>query len=162
MRRTQVELDPGEQIVFETRLHPVVLGSTVSFALFVLFVVALVVTRNELSGGTIALLWLAGVVVDLVSLAPPYLRWRLSRFVVTNRRVLVRLGVMRVHRVDVPIARAVVDVEPTIAGRQLGYGTLRVGERGGIVEAFERVAFPDRVRDAVVGAAASPSARRAR
>src|SRR6266403_1736009 len=42
-------LAPGEQVVFRTRLHPVIFAGTAAFAAFVLGVVGLVVSRNELT-----------------------------------------------------------------------------------------------------------------
>src|SRR5436309_16060309 len=90
-------LAPGEQVVFRTRLHPVIFAGTATFAAFVLGAVALIVSRNELSPGTVALLWLAGVVIGLGSLLPLYVRWRTSEFAVTDRRVLGQVGLRPVH-----------------------------------------------------------------
>src|SRR2546430_4795138 len=79
-------LAPGEQVVSRTRLHPVIFAGTATFAAFVLGAVALIVSRNELSPRTVALLWLAGVVIGPGSLLPLYVRWRTSEFAVTDRR----------------------------------------------------------------------------
>ena len=43
-----------------------------------------------------------------------------------------------------------VRVEPSLFGRALGYGTLRVVDANGASETFARVAAPDGLRDAVV------------
>ena len=146
------QLAPGEQVVFRTRQHPAVLASSVTFALSVLGIVALLVVRNELSTQTITLLWVIGVAIALGSLVLPVLRWRASTFVVTDRRVLVRLGVLRPHRCEVALGRVeAIEVARGLAGGVLGYGRLRIGERGGMVEEFDRVADPERLRDAVAG-----------
>src|SRR5207247_7461362 len=87
-------LAPGEQVVFRTRLHPVIFAGTATFAAFVLGAVALIVSRNELSPRTVALLWLAGVVIGPGSLLPLYVRWRTSEFAVTDRRGLVKGGLL--------------------------------------------------------------------
>src|SRR2546428_13873113 len=76
----------GGRVVFRTRLHPVIFAGTAAFAAFVLGAVALIVSRNELSPRTVALLWLAGVLVGPGSLLPLYGRWRTSGFAVTDRR----------------------------------------------------------------------------
>ena len=148
MGRIEAHLAPGEQVVFRTRLHPVIFASTVSFALFVLGVVALIVHRNELAGSTVLILWLAGVAVGVGSLAPLYLRWRRSECVVTDRRVLVSTGLISVRTLEFVLGRVDARVEQTIGGRLLGYGTLRV-EGGGAVEAFARLTQPRRLRDAL-------------
>ncbi len=67
-------LAPGEQVVFRTRLHPVIFAGTAAFAAFVLGVVGLIVSRNELTARTVALLWLAGVIIVIGSLLPLYVR----------------------------------------------------------------------------------------
>jgi len=159
MRQVEQSLAPGEQIVFRTRLHPVIFASTVAFALFVLGVVALIVHRNELAGQTVALLWLAGVLVAAGSLAPLYVRWRTSEFAVTDRRVLVRMGLLSAHTLEFFLPKVEARVEQTIWGRFLGYGTLRI-EGGGTVEAFARLAHPQALHEAVTRRTPrSPAAR---
>src|SRR5438445_718367 len=92
-------LAPGEQVVFRTRLHPVIFAGTAAFAAFVLGVVGLIVSRNELTARTVALLGLAGVIIAMGSLLPLYVRWQTSEFAVTDRGVLVKVE-EREHRVD--------------------------------------------------------------
>src|SRR2546428_5161866 len=82
----------GGRVVFRTRLHPVIFAGTAAFAAFVLGAVALIVSRNELSPRTVALLWLAGVLVGPGSLLPLYVRWRTSEFAVTDRPVAAAGG----------------------------------------------------------------------
>src|SRR5881396_4125762 len=108
-------LAPGEQVVFRTRLHPVIFAGTAAFAVFVLGVVALIVSRNELAARTVALLWLAGVLVALGSLLPPYVRWQTSEFAVTDRRVLVKMGLLSVHTLELVLPKVeAIGVEPPI------------------------------------------------
>jgi uncharacterized membrane protein YdbT with pleckstrin-like domain len=154
-------LAPGEQVVFRTRLHPIVFGSALSFAAFVLGVVALIVVRNDLPPESVRLLWLSGAVLAFGSLVPPYLRWRTSEFAVTDRRVLVKTGLLSVHSLEVLLPKVeAIGVDQPLSGRLLGFGTLRISGTGGTVEEFDRVARPDRLREAVVRQApASPVAR---
>src|SRR5207247_9148409 len=113
-------LAPGEQVVFRTRLHPVIFAGTAAFAAFVLGAVALIVSRNELSPRTVALLWLAGVVIGPGSLLPLYVRWRTSEFAVTDRRGVGKVGVLSVHTVGgvLPTGEGI-RVAPESRGRQL-------------------------------------------
>jgi len=161
MSYVEKHLTPGEQIVFRTRLHPIVLGSSAFFAACVLGIAALVVTRNALPPGTVGLLWLAAIVIAIGSLASPSLRWWTSEFVVTDRRVLVKIGLLSVHTLELMLPKVeAIGVDQPLAGRLLGYGTLRIVGTGGTVEEFERVARPDGLREAVVRQApASPAAR---
>jgi uncharacterized membrane protein YdbT with pleckstrin-like domain len=156
-------LVPDEQVVFRTRLHPIVLGSTITFAACVVGATVLIIVRNELAPETVRLLWLAAAGVILVSLAPPVLRWRTSEFAVTNRRVLVKIGLLSVHTVELLLPKVeAMSVDQSFAGRVLGYGTLRLSGSGGTVEVFPRVARPEGLREALVEQAPRSPAVRAR
>src|SRR6266446_5995864 len=148
-------LAPGERVVFRTRLHPVIFAGTVAFAAFVLGVVGLIVSRNELTARTVALLGLAGVIIAMGSLLPLYVRWQTSEFAVTDRRVLVKVGLLSVHTLELLLPKV-----ETIGGRLLGYGTLRIVGTGGTVETFARVAQPQALREAVVRQAPPATAAR--
>ncbi|MHA6624725.1 PH domain-containing protein [Pseudonocardia sichuanensis] len=57
----------------------------------------------------------------------PVVRWRTTHFVVTDRRVLVREGVLTRHGMDIPLSRiSSVRVRHTLWERMLGSGTLVV------------------------------------
>src|SRR3989475_10797297 len=156
-------LAPGERVVFRTRLHPVIFAGTAAFAAFVVGVVGLIVSRNELTARTVALLWLAGVIIAIGSLLPLYVRWQTSGFAVTDRRGLVKVGLLSVHTVELLLPKAeAIGVDQTIRGRLLGYGTLRIVGTGGPGEAFARVAQPQALREAVVSQAPSSTAARPR
>src|SRR5438552_7920660 len=163
MSYTESHLAPEEQIVFRTRLHPIVFASNAFFAAFVLGVAALIVVRNDLPPPTVRLLWLAAAAIALGSLAPPYLRWRSSEFAVTDRRVLVKIGLLSVHTLELLLSKVeAIGVDQTIGGRLLGYGTLRIVGTGGTVETFARVAQPQALREAVVRQAPPATAARTR
>lgn len=156
-------LTPDETVVFRTRLHPVIFAGTAFFAACVIGIVALIVARNELTPDTVRLLWLAGIVIALGSFFTPVLRWRTSEFAVTTSRVLVKVGLLSVHTLELMLPKVeAITVDQPIAGRLLGYGTLRVVGTGGTVEQFARVARPDALREAVVRQSSRSPAARAR
>jgi len=160
MSYVEKHLTPGEEIAFRTRLHPVIFAGTATFAACVIGATALIVARNELAPETVRLLWLAAVAIVAVSFSSPYLRWRTSEFAVTNRRVLVKVGLLSVHTVELLLPKVeAIAVDQTIAGRLFGYGTLRIVGTGGSVEAFPRVAQPEALREAVVRQAPRSAAR---
>src|SRR5690349_3847597 len=156
-------LTAGETVVFRTRLHPVVFAGTVFFAASVIGIVVLIVARNDLPAESVRLLWLAGIVVALGSFVTPVLRWRTSEFAVTTSRVLVKVGLVSVHTLELMLPKVeAIGVDQPIAGRILGYGTLRIVGTGGTVEEFARVASPDGLRDAVVRQTSRGATARAR
>lgn len=77
------------------------------------------------------------VLLVLRTVVAPYLRWRTTTLLVTDRRIVVRRGVLRSTTRDVPLWRvADVVVERSLLQRLVGSGSLFVdttGERGGVV-----------------------------
>ncbi len=144
-------LDSGERVVFRTRLHPVVFSGAAMFVGFVALAATLIVRHNELMPETNRLVALSAAALALVSLLPPLVRWRTSEFAVTDRRVLVKVGLLSVHTLELLTAKVeAISVDQTLAGRLLGYGTLRITGTGGTVESFPLVASPLELRDAVL------------
>jgi hypothetical protein len=123
----------------------------------------LIIVRNDLAPATIRWLCLAAAAIVLVSAAPAVMRWWRSEFAVTNCRLLARVGVWSVHRVELsaPTADAI-GVEQTLPGRLLDYGTVRLGRSGGPIDVFPRVARPAALRDAAVRHGRGAAASRAR
>ncbi len=150
-----------ERVVFRTRLHPTIFGNAVGFAAFVIFAATMITLHNELAPATVRLVCLGAAALAALGFVSPLVTWRTSEFAVTDRRVMIKVGLLSVHTVELlnPKVEAI-GVDQTLAGRLLGYGTLRITGTGGTVEAFPRVARPDALRDAVMGqVGASPVAR---
>lgn len=88
------------------------------------------------------------LVLVLRAVVAPYLRWRTTTLLVTDRRIVLRKGVLRSTTRDVPLWRvADVVVERSLPQRMFGSGSLFVdatGGRGGLavhdVPGVERVA----------------------
>ena len=78
-----------------------------------------------------------GVVLVVLFSVVPFLRWRTTHFVVTDRRVLVRTGVLARSGRDVPLSRINdITFSHSLLERVLGTGTLVIesaGERGQVV-----------------------------
>ena len=156
-------LVPGERVVFRTRFHPVMFSGTVFFAACVAGIAALIVHRNELAPETVRILWLAAALTSVLACVSTYFRWRTSEFAVTTRRVLVKVGLISVHTVELLLRKVeAIGVDQPLTGRLLGYGTLRLVGTGGRVEVFPRVARADAVREAVIAQFSGGSAARGR
>jgi len=145
------QLGTGERVMARTRLHPVMFSGASSVVLFVVVVVTLLIVRNqELSRGDAWLLVIVGAGIALLSLLPPFLRWRTAEFAVTDRRLLARVGLRSLQTLELPLPSVeAISVSATMLGRLLGYGTLLVSG-GGTVESFVHVAHPETLKDAVV------------
>jgi uncharacterized membrane protein YdbT with pleckstrin-like domain len=155
-------LAPDERVVYRTRYHPVVFGGAVWFAAVVFGIVALIVHRNELPRDTVTLMWLVGLGVAASGFVTPFVRWRTSEFAVTTARVVAKTGFLSSHTAELLLPKVeAIEVDQSLAGRLLGYGTIRLVGTGGTDESFGRVGDPDGLRAAVLEQAPRPARRRA-
>lgn len=73
-----------------------------------------------------------------------------SEFAVTNRRVIIKVGLVSRKTVELNLEKVEsIGVEQTILGRILGYGTIVVVGTGGTKEPFRGIADPMGFRRAV-------------
>lgn len=122
----------GETVVYRTHLHWTVFLAPV----FWLFVALFALAANPQVGAII----LGGVV--LVALWS-YIEFVSSEFGLTNKRVLVKVGFVRRHTVEMQLSKVEsIAVNQGIFGRIFGYGTLVITGSGGTREVFHRIAMP--------------------
>ena len=90
---------------------------------------------NYLSGSTpkyLAFFWLLLFVIGLLFIAVRYLRWIVTVYAVTSRRVIVQRGILGKDFDEIPVTQVRgVDVHQSFGQRILGYGTVRVSSEGG-------------------------------
>jgi uncharacterized membrane protein YdbT with pleckstrin-like domain len=103
------------------------------------FVIAILVARG--GGG-----WIAGTalgVIALILFLPPWIKASSSEFAITNKRVLIKVGLIRRHSLALLLQKVEgVGVDQGILGRILGYGTITVAGVGGTKEAFRMISNP--------------------
>ena len=83
------------------------------------------------------------------------LRYFSSEFAVTDKRVIIKVGVLR--RRSLELLRSKIEgiaVDQSLLGRMLGYGNIAVTGTGGSNERFKNVTGPFEFRRAVQGAVA--------
>jgi uncharacterized membrane protein YdbT with pleckstrin-like domain len=117
--------DDGERTCWESRRHGVVLAwplaravllGLLGFACFVVGWPAMVLGPPLIAAGG-------------VTAAFAVWRWERTRVVVTTEKLFVVYGTLRRRAAAVRLARvATIEVEQTLLGRLLGYGTLVAGE----------------------------------
>jgi uncharacterized membrane protein YdbT with pleckstrin-like domain len=133
MSYVESNLLPNEQITYRARLHRIIY----LFPSIVLVIAVLV----ALLGG-----WIAGAVVGvigLVLLVPPWIRSTSSEFAITNKRVLIKVGLIRRHSLELLLQKVEgIGVDQGVLGRILRYGTITVSGVGGTKEAFRMISNP--------------------
>jgi len=158
MSYVESNLVPGETVVYETRLHWVVMLSHIfiGLLLFALPGSALLnyafshtemETRNlhVFQGAGIVLLVLALVVILIGTV-----RRNATEMAVTNRRVVIKTGLGSRKTIEMLLNKVEsIEVSETAFGRMLGYGTIVVIGTGGTPEPFHKVAHPLEFRSQV-------------
>ncbi len=75
-------------------------------------------------------------------LGPLIDRWT-SEFAITNKRVVIKTGFVSRHTLEMNLSKVEsVNVEQSILGRMLGYGSIIVIGTGGTTEVFGKIANP--------------------
>ena len=114
-----------EQVILEARRHGIVLVAPLLRSL----VLALAGARAP--ARAVAGIAGAPVVIGVAALLALRCvwRWEATRLVVTRERLLLSSGILRRRQAGVRFARlGAVEVEQTLLGRLLGYGTLVAGD----------------------------------
>ena len=145
----------GERVVYRTRLHWSV------FVLPVLFIVIILVPLAAwlVASGRQDIVW-APVVLAVLVIIPPIIRRQSSDFAVTNKRVMMKVGVFTTRSVELLLGKIeAISVDQTVGGRIFGYGNIVVTGSGGTREAFSQIQGPLQFRKAVQSVSdVSPSA----
>ena len=88
----------------------------------------------------LAFILTAGVLVTGLS---AIIERRSSEFAVTNKRVLIKTGLIRRHSLETLLSKIEsIGVAQSLLGRILGFGTIVISGTGGSKEPFHRIADP--------------------
>jgi len=80
----------------------------------------------------------------------PLIEYWTSEFACTNKRVVMKVGLIRRETLELNLQRIEsVNVDQSLMGRLLGYGTVTIIGTGGTREPFPRIAHPLEFRKAV-------------
>ena len=133
----------GERVVYRARLHWVALLPSLIIGALGLFIFLQPSDSELVAGGA---LMIGALPFGLTA----FLRINTSRFAVTNKRVLIRVGVLR--RVSLELLLSKVEgmtVIQSLGGRILGYGTVVISGTGGARDVFSGIERPQDLRLAV-------------
>ncbi len=97
----------------------------------------------EEKGGAMMLLGAGLILFGIVPFAMAQIKRVSSEFAVTNKRVIVKTGMIKRDTVEMFLHKVEsVNVDQSVAGRMLGYGTLALHGTGGTAETFHDIASP--------------------
>ena len=153
MSYVQKVLQPGETLIYRTRLHWLIYIRAIVFAGLAVAAAAAGYAAGAdfanvglIAGGFLLLLALVSGIHALI------LRTT-TELAVTDHRVIFKRGI--VSRYTIEMARSKVesvDVVQSIAGRIFNYGTILVRGTGGSLEPFRNIEDPLRLRSTITAA----------
>jgi uncharacterized membrane protein YdbT with pleckstrin-like domain len=143
-------LNPGEQVLYATQLHWIVLLRSIAVdAIFSGSGIALLVWAvggKHTERGEAQMIGMVGVALILFGnliLALAWVRRSATEMAVTNKRVIIKVGFLTKRTIELFLSKVEsVEVEQTLPGRMLGYGSITVKGTGGTNEPFSHVASP--------------------
>ncbi|MDP9004674.1 MAG: PH domain-containing protein [Verrucomicrobiota bacterium] len=144
---TRITLQPNEQPRHKTTIHWMALMVPFLGALFSLILIipiALFASWKDYH-----FVWLL-LVIPLLIVASAYLTLKTSELVITDRRVLIKVGFLQRRTFEVFISQVEsVAVTQSVIGKMLNYGTVEIRGTGGSAESFPTIVAPLRFRDAI-------------
>jgi uncharacterized membrane protein YdbT with pleckstrin-like domain len=146
-------LNEGEEIALDLRPHWWFFSRNVltGIPLFVLAVLLLSWGSDSSVKDFSQVVWLLLLLGWLVWLVLQYFSWQFTQFVVTNRRVIYRTGVVRRHGVEIPMGRVNnINFSQGVWERIIGAGDLIIESAGtdGTTR-FTNVRHPDGVQQEI-------------
>jgi uncharacterized membrane protein YdbT with pleckstrin-like domain len=138
---------PGEVVTYRTRLHWKIFVVPV---LVCLILVALALWAMSADRKPLAI---PPVVIAIILLLAAWIRRRSSEFAVTNKRVIIKLGVTTTRSMELLLPKIEgITVTQSLWGRMFGFGEIVVTGSGGTQEPFDGIQSPLDFRQAVQAA----------
>jgi uncharacterized membrane protein YdbT with pleckstrin-like domain len=145
MRYVRRVLQPGETIVYSTRLHWRVYIQTILLLIACIILAGAAVARSDNQGISLAL-GIAAIIFALLALSAglrAFIRRATTELAVTDHRVIYKSGLLSRHTIEMNRDKVEsVDVDQTLLGRIFGYGTVIVRGTGGSLEPIRNIGDP--------------------
>jgi uncharacterized membrane protein YdbT with pleckstrin-like domain len=142
------ELLDGERVVFRSRVHWRLFMGPVLLTVFVFLPMTWLLAGGSWRGYA----WVP-LAIGLVFLLVAFIKRQSSAFAVTNKRVMMKVGVFRARSIELLLRKVeAISVDQSVLGRVFGYGNIVVTGSGGTKEAFSNIQSPLAFRRAVQSA----------
>lgn len=144
MKYAKKILQPGETLRHVSRIHWIIYLR----GILLLLVGAAILVWLETTWADVLALAFVALGIILVGLA--WLRRSTTEVAVSNRRIIYKRGIFSRHTMEMNLAKVEsVDVDQSVLGRILGYGTIRVRGTGSGIEALRRIDTPIKFRNCI-------------
>ena len=136
-------LQPGETVTHETRLHSIIFLPAILWLVtaLILLIVAMTLDGDLRIGGKALAAFAA--IFALAAGVPALIRRMTTDLAVTDRRVIYKSGVLARHTLEINRSKVEsVDVDQSVLGRILNFGTIVVRGTGGSLEPIRMISDP--------------------
>jgi uncharacterized membrane protein YdbT with pleckstrin-like domain len=158
MRYVRRVLQPGETIVYATKLHWLIYLQTILLLIACLIIAGAALLTSDNQSITLAL-EIAAIIFAVLALATglrAFIRRATTELAVTDHRVIYKSGLLSRHTIEMNRDKVEsVDVDQSLLGRIFGYGTVVVRGTGGSLEPMRNIGDPLTFRSHIT---ASPAA----
>lgn len=135
----------GEHVIYRTRLHWLLFMVPVLFSACILAPIAWFLASGTWSHYA----WIPLAICAVILLAT-YIKRQSSDFAVTNKRVMMKVGVFSTRSIELVLNKVeAIAVNQSLMGRIFGYGDIVVTGSGGTKESFSHIQGPLAFRRAV-------------
>ena len=145
MRYVRRVLQPGETVVYDTKLHWVIYIRAILLFVVCVILVAAAVSTSDNQNLSLAL-EIAAAIFALLALSAAlraFVRRATTELAVTDHRVIYKTGLLARHTIEMNRDKVEsVDVDQTLLGRIFGYGTIIVRGTGGSLEPIRTIGDP--------------------
>lgn len=129
----------GEKIIYQTNLiwTAYIIG-------FVVFILGLFLMKeNEMLGSVI-------ILVGLFFLGIAYLKIKFSEFGVTNKRILIKTGILNTHSIEIMLSKVEgIEIEQSIVEKMINSGSIVIKGTGSTNYSFTSLHNPFEFRNAI-------------
>jgi uncharacterized membrane protein YdbT with pleckstrin-like domain len=145
MRYVQRVLQPGETVVYATKLHWIIYWRAILLLIICIILAGAAWYMADNSNVSLAV-GIAAVIFAILALSSAFrafISWATTELAVTDRRVIYKTGLIARHTVEMNRRQVEsVDVDQSIFGRMIGYGTIIIRGTGGSLEPMRRIDNP--------------------
>ena len=153
MRYVRRVLQPGETIVYSTKLHWIIYWRAILLLIVCVMLAGMAWYMADNKNLSLALA-IAAVIFALLGLSSAlrtFIRRWTTELAVTDRRVIYKEGLIARRTLEMNRSRVEsVDVYQTILGRILGYGTITLRGTGGSLEPMHTIDDPLAFRSHII------------
>jgi len=145
MRYVRRVLQPGETVVYDTKLHWVIYIRAILLLVICVILAGAAIAASNNQNLSLAL-EIAAAILALLGLSAAFrafVRRATTELAVTDHRVIYKTGLLARHTIEMNRDKVEsVDVDQTLLGRIFGYGTIIVRGTGGSLEPIRTIGDP--------------------